>query len=894
MFLKDESSSDEDDTSDDDSEIPEQWEGLSEDEYERLIEENVQDFGEEIRQPTDMQHSKILITWLLYFIFVWQFFNMVSDRSIESLLKYFNTLILVIGERIRQTTGSEFLISLASLIPLTMYSLRNCLGIEKDNFEKFVVCGKCTKLFKPHECIANENGVQRAKVCNNVLFPRSPRRKACGGPLMKKVILSNGKVKFNPIYTYCYRSIIDALESFLKRPGFKELCEEWRNRRVSGDTYADVMDGNVWETFLNYKGRDFLNLANTYGLMLNCDWFQPFKRRTDCSIGVLYLAVMNLPRSQRFKRENIILLGIIPGLKKEPLSLTHFLTPAVDELLSLWKGVKVDAYNEPEPVTIRAALLCCASDIPAARKLCGFLGHQANRGCSHCYKFFPGGFGEKRDYSGFEDRDSWPLRTDAQHRRDAIKTTKCKTKTKRKKMESSLGSRYTELLRLPYYGSVTMCIIDPMHNLFLGTAKKLFKIWIDKELLSKKDLNAIESRIEVMNATSDLGRLPSKIATSCGGFTASQWQNWILYYAMYCTEGILPEEHLNCLQTFVIACRLLCKTSISKTDLFLADRKLLDFAIKFERLYGKEAVTPNIHLHMHLKSCIENYGSVFGFWCFSFERYNGLLGNFHTNNRMIEVQLMRKFLSMSYASDLQHRLPQEHRERFLPIFKNMLGDTVINSQQKEINLGTLINFQSLTRGPLGNLVEYWQDLNDIILPNNFKLSSLDNDDLELLKRMYCKLYAQCTIEMKHLNRTFRKYSTVVVYNERFGSKFKSRLSLYGYIMASWADSNGNIRVETINGRPGIVKFFLYHTVTINGTPVPHVLAVVTWYKEKNTNGGISFRNPLSTWSAKEFVPPGPATFIPVQRFMSRFIHGNYSTKNEDFIVVSPLIRHMFQ
>ena len=33
-------------------------------------------------------------------------------------------------------------------------------------------------------------------------------------------------------------------------------------------------------------------------------------------------------------------------------------------------------------------------------------------------------------------------------------------------------------------------------------------------------------------------------------------------------------------------------------------------------------VTPNMHLHCHLKSCVLDYEPLHGFWCFSFERYN--------------------------------------------------------------------------------------------------------------------------------------------------------------------------------------------------------------------------------------------------------------------------------
>ena len=52
----------------------------------------------------------------------------------------------------------------------------------------------------------------------------------------------------------------------------------------------------------------------------------------------------------------------------------------------------------------------------------------------------------------------------------------------------------------------------------------------------------------------------------------------------------------------------------------------------------------NMHLHCHLCECVLDYGPVYGFWCFSFERYNGILGSLHISNRQIEVQLMRKFL----------------------------------------------------------------------------------------------------------------------------------------------------------------------------------------------------------------------------------------------------------
>lgn len=84
--------------------------------------------------------------------------------------------------------------------------------------------------------------------------------------------------------------------------------------------------------------------------MLDVDWFQPFKH-SPYSVGVIHLALMNLPRGERFKRENITVVGIIPG-PGEPSSLNPYFVPFVSELKELWEyGIKVchsGSYSVPE------------------------------------------------------------------------------------------------------------------------------------------------------------------------------------------------------------------------------------------------------------------------------------------------------------------------------------------------------------------------------------------------------------------------------------------------------------------------------------------------------------------------------------------------------------------
>ena len=71
-------------------------------------------------------------------------------------------------------------------------------------------------------------------------------------------------------------------------------------------------------------GEPFLAVPNNFGLMLNVDWFQPPKHGSN-SIGVIDMVVMNLPREERFKTENLIVVGIIPGPKEPKLHINSFL-----------------------------------------------------------------------------------------------------------------------------------------------------------------------------------------------------------------------------------------------------------------------------------------------------------------------------------------------------------------------------------------------------------------------------------------------------------------------------------------------------------------------------------------------------------------------------------------
>ena len=49
----------------------------------------------------------------------------------------------------------------------------------------------------------------------------------------------------------------------------------------------------------------------------------------------------------------------------------------------------------------------------------------------------------------------------------------------------------------------------------------------------------------------------------------------------------------------------------STDDILMADKFLLQFGRRFEVIYGKEAITPNMHMHGHLAECIFDYGPIY-------------------------------------------------------------------------------------------------------------------------------------------------------------------------------------------------------------------------------------------------------------------------------------------
>ena len=835
--------------------------------------------------PESPMHSKLRVLLnLIVLLAKWSVFFKVTENSFNSLLRVLGYFFKLLGKFVPS------LASFSKMFPWSVHKLEKLFGHSGDAFEKYVVCSVCHSIYKYDECIDTVGSQKIPKTCSHVEFPNHPHsicRKPCGNKLLSEVELSNGSKRFYPRKVYCYRSLKESLAGLLEKDGKLEACERWRQRSLPDDVLGDVYDGNIWKEFQSVNGMPFLSAPHNLALMLNIDWFNPHKH-APYSVGAIYLVIMNLPRSERYKIENLLLVGLVPGPSEPPLTMNTYLRPLVDDLLFLWRhGITVRS------VEVKSALLCVSCDIPATRKVCGFLGHSARLGCSKCTKEFTSeGFGDKMCYAGFEPH---PLRMEEDHRKNAQSALNQKTSTGRSAVEKQEGSRYTALMRLPYFSCVRCHTIDPMHNLYLGTARYMVKsIWTTEtyQLLPHNCLLEIQKLVDNCEVPSTMGRIPNKIAANFSNFKADQWKQWTVVFSIFALHGVLENRHLNCWRKFVKACTILDASIITKHAVEEAHALLLTFCTEAEELYGPDAITINMHLHTHLKECILDFGPPASFWVFGFERFNGYLGDYPTNNRSVEIQMMRKFIrDIEYRSlTLQTQVCGEILDH--PSFDFISSTVASAGTVRDMyiqNVSPLMyEITLLTQKPLFELQEsmLWARDDHISLAGLGRKMLLEAHQLHYLAEVYKILYNDSSISSSSLSSLVVQYKQLECNGQVWGSN-KSISKRSSFVLAAWHGRDSQVDCNSTKPRPGIVEYYFKHCINLrNGLVASHMFAFVRWFKPHPAVDLMGY--PVEVWNSNLFELPGPSNFVPFNRLYSQFVAGHYKYREENILCVCPI------
>ncbi|KAG2212505.1 hypothetical protein INT45_000344, partial [Circinella minor] len=297
--------------------------------------------------------------------------------------------------------------------------------------------------------------------------------------------------------------------------------------------------------------------------------FSPFENGPSYSCGAIYLSILNLPHSQRNLPSNILLIGTLPGPKElSNHQMNNYMEPLVKELEELYKGVPIS--DDPSSPTMRAVLLSVNCDIPAARKVGAFTGIQSFCACYRCDRKFtqlPGS--TLRSWGGFDF--AWQDHDEAKNAEGVEKWKAAKTPQEQERIENEYGTRWSPLCRLKYFQQSRQVLLDPFHNLYLRTCKRMMELWrrmvnptTGKPLLTKDHFTEMTLCI----------------------YEGAEWRMWVLALSPILLKNRLPPQHLKIWLKFVRANKLLASLPITKNEIEHAHMLLKQFCAECEELYG--------------------------------------------------------------------------------------------------------------------------------------------------------------------------------------------------------------------------------------------------------------------------------------------------------------------
>ncbi|KAK3928284.1 Flap endonuclease 1 [Frankliniella fusca] len=314
-------------------------------------------------------------------------------------------------------------------------------------------------------------------------------------------------------------SIESQLRKMFSRPGFVEKLRHRHSRKkVDANNIEDIFDSTV------YKLAEENLLVND--LCVSLTWYTDGVALYECSSYSLWpfvFVINELPLSERFKPENLILGGLWgDGEKPHP---NIFLLPMYEELSKLKNGFNVKLHGCEEECEARAFVITGTCDVPAKACFMCMKGHSGYHSCPKCFIR-----GEKSDRTGdvmaFPHQDELELRN---HENYLECLDRCVT-SKQEYLGVDGPSMLSHILSSSVIDSVS---IDSMHCLFIGVTKSLLRLWFDPKYHKapfslKTKANQVNLLLRNLKLPHFVQRLPEDV-TKLGFWKASLCRNFLLY-----------------------------------------------------------------------------------------------------------------------------------------------------------------------------------------------------------------------------------------------------------------------------------------------------------------------------------------------------------------------------
>ena len=272
-------------------------------------------------------------------------------------------------------------------------------------------------------------------------------------------------------------------------------------------------------------------------------------------------------------------------------------------------------------------------------------------------------------------------------------------------------------------------------------------------------------------------------------------------------------------------------------------------------------MTPNIHMHCHLASCVNDYGPISSFWLFPFERYNGLLGDQPRNNHSIEAQIMKRFVEDN--SYLLHDIPDNPVSH---VFKDIVyqhASMFLSVKSSNFNTDQLYSTTSGVRYKMNS---------------KYTLGMFSSHLIDEIHNLYETLYARAL--PLSIPCSFKKMMSITL----------NGISIFfgDYVLAkmtSQKDQEEQITIFTNTAyRPAHIKYFAAHSIP-SQQGLSHVFAIVDWPQKHPLHMKIG--KPVEVWCNSVF--ERCSSIIPIEYISMSLFVAHYKLYDETVLITVPRV-----
>ena len=350
---------------------------------------------------------------------------------------------------------------------------------------------------------------------------------------------------------------------------------------------SDIGDGGYYRKLCE-EGQ-FLNVENNISAVFNTDGI-PLYSSSNVKLWPVYLAINELPTSMRFARENMILAAVWQGKSKPPFS--HYMCSFGEEMKKMYfEGFEVNLPETNGSINVHLGVFLATLDLQAKGYVLNMTMHNGLYGCITCEE--PGetvkqGKGSARHYPYRPAHSKAKIRSS-----DDVKYDKGPKPNPSSRLKGITGM--TGLAVMSWFDVVLGIVPDYMHGVLLGVTKTLLNKYFSpthsgKPYFIGKHLKEISKRLSNITPPDYIEHLPRNLEKHYNHFKATELQSWLLFYALPCLKGYLPDKYLKHLSLLSEGIHLLLGDAITDGELNKAEYLLDSFYADLPNYMGRDHV----------------------------------------------------------------------------------------------------------------------------------------------------------------------------------------------------------------------------------------------------------------------------------------------------------------